>query len=178
KLLEKASGLILEVGDRDDEFRVLTDSARLALAEGDGQTALQLAEKAARIAEELGNRDGLGTALVEQARAFQMLNHNKDALAAIERARTMLEEAPSGEFWRACWAKAQILTISNPEAALEAFDRTMILLDEIRRQLSQDETRLALATKARRLPAQQFHALLLQQEQPAQARKIAESWQL
>ena len=170
--------MILEVGDRDDEFRVLTDLARLALAEGDGSKALQFAEKAADIAEELGNRDGLGAALVEQALAFQRLGREQEAPAVVERAQTLLEETQSGEFWRACWAKAQILEALNPAAALDALRQTMALLDQTRRQFQQDEARFAAVTHARRLPAQQFHALLLQQGQLAQAQELAESWRL
>lgn len=177
-LLEKALEMILEVGDRDDEFRVLTDLARLALAEGDGSKALRFAEKAVGIAEELGNRDGLGAALVEQSLAFQTLGRGQDALAAAERAQTLLEETQSGECRRACWAKARILEASNPAAALAAFRQTIALLDQMRQQLHQDEARFAAVTQARRLPAQQFHSLLLQQGQIAQARELAQAWRL
>lgn len=179
KLLEKALEMILEVGDRDDEFRVLTDLTRLALAEGNGKEALQFADSATVIAEELGNRNGLGALLAEQASTFRMLGRGEEALTTIERALALLEETEAGERWRAYWAKARIAEMQGQkDTTLDALQRSVALLDGIRQQLGQDEARLAAITKSRRAPAQQLYAILLQQNQPDNAREIAQSWAL
>ncbi len=180
KLLEKALAMILEVGDRDDEFRILTDLSRVALSEGDAQTALQFADNALAIAEELNNRDALGTTLVEIARASLALGRHAEAQATIERALALLEESESGERWRAYWAKSQILEAQNSDSkdALNALSRTVGLLDEIRQQVSQDETRFAAITQSRRAPAQQLRAMLSRQGQVDKAQEVAQSWAL
>ncbi|MEK7829600.1 MAG: tetratricopeptide repeat protein, partial [Acidobacteriota bacterium] len=178
KLLTRAYEMILEIGDRDDEFRVMTDLARLSLAEGDAASALQFAESAAAIAEELHNRDWLGAILTEQAAALLATGQNEEALAVIERALKLLEETESGERWRAYWTKAQILEAQNSPEALASLSEAVALLDNIRQQTAQDETRFATITRARRAPAAELQAMLLKAGQTDKAKQIAESWVL
>ena len=180
KLLTKGYDQILEIGDRDDEFRVMTDLARLSLAEGDPSAALQFAERAAAIAEDLHNRDWLGVILTEQAAALLALGKLDDALSIIERALKMLEEIESGECWRAYWVKAHILeaqTPSSPEA-LSALSLTVELLDAIRQQVAQDESRFATITRARRIPVTELHSMLIGFGQTGKAQQVAQSWKL
>lgn len=103
-----------------------------------------------------------------------------EASSVIERAIALLEEADSGERWRAVWTKAQILSTQNstsPET-LAALQLTVQLLDDIRNQLGKDETRFATITQARKAPAAELHALLLQLGQAEKAHQIAQSWKL
>ena len=60
--------MILEIGDRDDEFRILTDMARLKIARGDYDAALERALAARDIAASLKNRQGVEEAEAELAR--------------------------------------------------------------------------------------------------------------
>ncbi len=180
KLLDRAHEMILEIGDRDDEFRVMTDQARLSLAEGDADSALQFAESAAAIAEELHNRDWLGAILTEQAAALLASRQYDSARSTIERALKLLEETESGERWRAYWAKANILKAQTPSSseALAALSVTVELLDDIRQQVAQDESRFAAITHARRAPVTELHSMLMQVGQTDKAQQVAQSWRL
>ncbi|MFN0111060.1 MAG: AAA family ATPase [Blastocatellia bacterium] len=178
KLLTKAYEMILDIGDRDDEFRVMTDLARLSMAEDDAASALQFAESAMAIAEELNNRDWLGVILTEQAAALLALGQLDAALTAITRALLLLEETESGERWRAYWAKAKIMEAQNSPEALAALSETVALLDNIRQQTAQDESRFATITRARRAPAMEFQAMLARLGQTEKARQLAENWRL
>ncbi len=178
KLLTRAYEMILEIGDRDDEFRVMTDLARLSLAEGDAASALQFAESASAIAEELNNRDWLGAILTEQAAALLAAGQHEQALEIIERALKLLEETESGERWRAYWTKAQILEAQKSPEALAALSETVALLDNIRQQVAQDQSRFSAITRARQAPATELHAILLKAGQTDKAQQIAQSWVL
>ncbi len=180
KLLDRAHEMILEIGDRDDEFRVMTDQARLSLATGDADSALQFAESAAAIAEELHNRDWLGAILTEQAAALLATGQHNSALSTIERALQLLEESESGERWRAYWVKAKILEAQSPSSSesLAALSMTVELLDEIRQQVAQDESRFAAITRARRGPVTAFHTMLMKLGQTDKAQQVAQSWKL
>src|SRR5205085_4150980 len=133
------------VGDRDDEFRMLTDLARLRLATGGHAEALALATEAAAIADELHNVDGLGTVLLEQARAYAALGTEEEALRQAKHALKLLEETGSGERWRGYQILASLLE-QRPDAqskreALEARRRSVGSLGELREQLANEPDR-------------------------------------
>ncbi|HWQ33944.1 MAG TPA: AAA family ATPase [Blastocatellia bacterium] len=183
KLLDLSLDMVRETGDRDDEFRILTDLARLKLAIQDHTGALALADEAVAIAGELKNRDGLGIALIERARACLALQQNRQALETIEHAIALLDEAESGERWRAYQALAQILAAATedrngpPQRSLEALRRAVALLDEIRNQPEEDDAqRRAAITRSRSAPARELHDLLLQCHLTDEAQAVAQAW--
>lgn len=180
ELLNQALEMVRDVGDRDDEFRVLTDLARLKNNAQDYEAALALAKDSVAIAEALNNRDGIGVALLEQGRAMAALGMNADALAAIHPSIELLDRTESGERWRAYYALAQIL--NEPEQAQDkrvALQKTVSLLDEIRRQLEGNEaTRYQAITAARCAPVRELCERLRQCGEESAAQTLATTWQL
>jgi hypothetical protein len=69
ELLGRALTMIRRIGDRDDEFRILTDLARLEIARGDSDAARECALGARDIALSLKNRQGVEEAEVEISKA-------------------------------------------------------------------------------------------------------------
>jgi DNA-binding winged helix-turn-helix (wHTH) protein len=185
-LLARALELVREVGDRDDEFRILTDIARLKICAGLHAGALEAADEAVAIAESLGNRDGLGAALVERARACVGLKEYGRALEAADRAITLLDEAESGECWRARWARAQARLAASGndqkragEAVLDDLRRAVAQLEAMRSQLSpEDEMRRRNVTAARSGPARDLHTVLSRLKLQGEAVPLSQSWDL
>jgi hypothetical protein len=68
ELLDRALTMIRRIGDRDDEFRILTDLARLKIARGDSGAARECALAARSIASSLKNRQGVAEAEAELVR--------------------------------------------------------------------------------------------------------------
>jgi tetratricopeptide (TPR) repeat protein len=130
-LRTRALEMIRSVGDRDDEFRVLTDLARVHLALGATAEALHCAELAVTIAEDLRSRDGLGAALVELSRALCVGHERERALKAARRAAELLDSTGSSERWRAYAALADTEVDAN--AAGVARERSSELLAQLRR---------------------------------------------
>jgi len=184
KLLTGALATIREsVGDRDDEFRILTDLARLRLATGAGDAALALATEAVTIADELHNLDGLGLALIEQAWAQWTLKEQTLALSTLRRSLSLLEESGAGERWRAYQAlslwQEQSAAEADQREALEALRTCVSLLGEIRDQLPVEETaRRASFLRSRSFWAQKLSNQLRQQGQAAEAETLAREWRL
>jgi tetratricopeptide (TPR) repeat protein len=185
-LLARALELVREVGDRDDEFRILTDIARLKICAGLHAGALEAADEAVAIAESLGNRDGLGAALVERARACVGLKKYDCALEAADRAITLLDEAESGECWRARWARAQARLAASGndqkragEPVLDDLRRAVAQLEAMRSQLSpEDEMRRRNVTAARSGPARDLHTVLSRLKLQGEAVPLSQSWDL
>jgi tetratricopeptide (TPR) repeat protein len=142
-MLARALGMIRHIGDRDDEFRILVDQARAAVAGGEFGLALSKAAEAAKIAAELNCRDGLGFALVEQSHAERGLADAPRAVSSAEVAVRLLEETGSGERWRGYRALALALeaTGDHAEAAHAARRRAAELLEQMREQLPPADTR-------------------------------------
>jgi tetratricopeptide (TPR) repeat protein len=171
------------VGDRDDEFRILTDLARLRLATGEAEFALALATEAVGIADELHNTDGLGLALIEQARAQFALTDTTAALAALRRALGLLEESGAGERWRGYQALALMLEQSPDEKdqreMVEALRSCVRLLNEIREQIAAaDSARGALFRQSRGFWAEKLATKLRQQGGQAEADTLARLWEM
>ena len=171
--------------NRDDEFRVLTDVARVRLSAGDAEGGRRAADLAVAIAEELQNRDGLGAALVETSRAHLQLRRSAEALGLAERAVKLLDEAGSGDRWRAYWALAQAAegggrpAGEEPGRRLMALRSTVALLDGIREQFDPpDAARRAAVTRARSGPARDLHALLLRSGLEPEAKVVVDRWLL
>ncbi|HEX6084833.1 MAG TPA: hypothetical protein VF266_09935, partial [Thermoanaerobaculia bacterium] len=72
ELLERALTMIRRIGDRDDEFRILTDMARQKIACGEAEAARECALAAREIAASLKNRQGVREAEIELARCDDM----------------------------------------------------------------------------------------------------------
>jgi hypothetical protein len=178
--------MIRDIGDRDDEFRILTDTARLKLSEGDSRGALRVAQEAISIAEELHSHDGLGVALVECARSYLALNQLQNAHKAAVRAVTLLEGTAAGERWRGYQVLGLSLDAlsrsddaSLSDRALAAMQRAVELLEEMQNQLDpSDEERRALIIRARSLPARDLQAMLYDQGRKLEATIIARRWML
>jgi predicted ATPase len=68
-LLWRALDMVRKIGDRDDEFRILIDCARLCIAGGELDTAMNHAAAAGAIAEAIGNGGGAALAQREFTRA-------------------------------------------------------------------------------------------------------------
>jgi DNA-binding winged helix-turn-helix (wHTH) protein/tetratricopeptide (TPR) repeat protein len=184
KLLTGALATIREsVGDRDDEFRMLTELARLRLATGASDTALALANEAVAIADELHNLDGLGLALIEQAWAQWTLKDSALALSTLRRGLSLLEETGAGERWRAYQALSLWLEQSPEEQsqreALAALRTCVTLLAEFRDQLPAEEpVRRASFLRSRSFWAQKLCTQLRQQGLAAEAETLAREWRL
>jgi hypothetical protein len=135
--------MIRNIGDRDDEFRILVDQARVAVAREDFREALSKAAEAAKIAAELNCRDGLGFALVEQSHAERGLGESGRAVSSAEAAVSLLEDTGSGERWRGHRALALALEAEGGDAerARAAHHRADTLLRDIRDQLPPEDTR-------------------------------------
>jgi DNA-binding winged helix-turn-helix (wHTH) protein/tetratricopeptide (TPR) repeat protein len=171
------------VGDRDDEFRMLTDLARLRLATGAHAEALALATEAAAIADELRNVDGLGAVLLEQARAHAALGATEEALCKARQGLGLLEETGSGERWRGYHVLAGLLAqqtdAQSQREALEALRRSVSLLGEIREQLATDEQeRVAVFIQARQSVLHQLLGALQQAGAVEEAAAVARDWKL
>ena len=170
------------VSDRTDEFRILTDLARLRLATGEAEFALAMANDAVVIAEELQSVEGLGFALVEQARAQFALGETAEALSGLRRAAGLLGEAGAGERWRAQQALALVLEQCTDEKcrheAVEALRTCVRLLNETREQLAADVARSTAFRRARGFWAGKLAAQLREQGLPAEAEKVALAWGL
>ena len=171
------------VGDRDDEFRMLTDLARLRLATGEAAFALALATEAVGLADELHNADGLGLALIEQAQAQVALGETAEALTGLRRALSLLEESGTGERWRGYQALALVLEQGSDEKsqreAVEALRSCVRLFNEMREQIATaDAARGANFRRTRGCWAEKLVAKLRQQGGQAEAEMLARVWEL
>ncbi len=171
------------IGDRADEFRMLTDLARLRLALGEAEFALALATEAVGSADELHNGDGLGLALIEQARAQFALGDVAEALNGLRRGLSLLEESGAGECWRGYQALALVLEQAPDEKsqreAVEALRSCVRLLNEMREQIAKaDAGRGAVFRRTRGLWAEKLAAKLRQQGVSAEAETLARAWEL
>ncbi|NOT64133.1 MAG: hypothetical protein HOP19_28290, partial [Acidobacteria bacterium] len=185
--LTRALALIRTIGDRDDEFRFLTDLARLHVARNAPAEAESSAQAALTIAESLRNNEGVACALIESARAALLQG---DARRAAESAAKLAERAVktldhenaqdrSGECWRAYWAWGQaLLALQQETAALAALRRAVTLLNELRAQFGvHDKLRYDQATQNLAQPARELHAFLLRLNQTNEAAALAQNWQ-
>lgn len=172
ELLTLSLEMVRDVGDRDDEFRVLTDLARLKNTAQDYGSALTLAEDAIVIATELNNNDGLGVALIEKARSLSAQGRSEEAQATSKQAIELLDKSESGERWRAYYALAQCCDEASQQKLI-ALQKTVSLLDEIRQQLeATDVARCRAITAARCAPARELCKLLPDDA----AQTLAQSW--
>ena len=175
-LLSEALEGARRVEDRDDEFRILTDLARLKVDAGDPAAGLAQADRAVAIAEDLRSRDGLGIALVERARAMLALAEPIGALQTVEAAVALLEQTGSGERWRGYWTLGLALV---DHGALDALRRCEALLDAVREQLpAADTVRRAAVTRARQRPVRDLQAKLLRAGRSSEAAAVAARWGL
>lgn len=130
--LQRALALIVEIGDRDDEFRFLTEQSRLRRAQRRPEAALACAREAAAIATELGSPTGVALAQVEAAAAQLELGDPEPALEICEPACVQLQRLGAGERWRAHWIEARCrLAHAQPLKAVVAFARAQAVVDGI-----------------------------------------------
>jgi len=185
-LLRRALSRVEEIGDDDDRFRVLTDFARAYLAGGEPAEALAAADQAASLARSLGNRDGLALALVERSRALLAAGRGPEGLAEALDAVGALDDTGSGERWRGYWALG-LAHLARDEAdrekaweeAISALRRATTLLSEMRAELGpNDRERRAQVTAARAGPVRDLFPLLRETDRLAEARSVADDWNL
>lgn len=136
-LLTTALARVREVPDRDDEFRVSIDLARLRRLNRRPAEALELAAQGYEIAAALGCHDGEGRALAERAGARRALGQAQEALADAEEAVAILERCGSGETWRALHELALAQEPWQPALAVATLERAAALLAAVRADLDE-----------------------------------------
>src|SRR5215210_14952 len=174
-LLEGALETVRQVPDRDDEFRISIDLARLLREEGRPQEALATAQTARAIALDLGSRDGGAWALVEVAFAHLALNARTEALAAAEEAVDLLARLGSGELWRGLWALGLAHETWSQRLAIATLERCESLLAAARAPVGSPADRRAVE-EARRAPVADLHRLLVAAGETARARELGRRW--
>lgn len=204
-LLEDALTMVRGVGDRDDEFRVLTDLAIAMREQGDLADAMNTVDQAVAIARDLGSADGIGRAQVERALTLLLLRRKSDAEAAAIEGLDLLETSGSGLRWLAHWAVGRILrgpsgaagepprpsgrTVSGRGAsrdrharstrdrAISHLERAVALTIEIRAQLApSDRERRRIVTAALRGPTQDLESAWRDRDDSRQAEAVHRRW--
>lgn len=204
-LLEDALAKVRGVGDRDDEFRVLTDLSIGIRELGDVDEALSTVDQAVAIARELGSIDGIGAAQVERALTLQRLGRGPEAEAAATEALDLLEASGSGLRWHAHWALGRLLRepcgaaggtagpSSRPRPAgqssrhrppraphnraISHLQRAVALVTEIRAQLNPaDRERRRIVTDALGEPARDLEAAWRERDDSGQAEAVHRRW--
>ena len=138
--LATALELILEIGDRDDEFRFLTGQARLRRAQQRPDLALECATRAAHIATGLGSPTGAALAQVEIAAAWLEQGQAQAAAEHSAAAATQLHALGSGECWRADWLHGRCrMALAQPEPARVALARAQQDIERIVAEFGRDE---------------------------------------
>lgn len=183
--LKKSLDMILNVGDRDDEFRILIDQSDLQTRLRNYDKALQLADSAGKIAAEINVSEGIGEALIAKTYALIHLKKYNAAADAAREAVQRLEEFSSGELWRAFYAlyraeRSNTKNLSNEssEAQTEsALRRAVELLERMSQQFSaEDELRRKQFLAARNSPAKDLYDFLIAQNRLSEAEKISRLW--
>lgn len=173
-LLEIALATVREVPDRDDEFRIEIDLARLLRAEGRPQEALATARSAQAIATDLGSRDGAAWALVEAAFAHLALKAGSEALTVAEEAVDQLARIGSGELWRGLWALGLSQETWSQQLAIATLERCEKLLDAARAPLAPADRRTL--EEVRRAPLADLHRLLIATGDAGRAAELRRRW--
>lgn len=177
--LQTARQMVVEIGDKDDEFQILHDEASLQIRLGNFSEAIDLSNQAARIAEEIGVAEGIGESLSLKANALSSLRNFTEAVKIAREAVKILEEFVSGERWQAHYALAKALNGLQKEVEIEiSLRRTVELLDRIRGELINDETRFIQSTQSLNTPAKDLRDFLLNSGRQAEALEISRSWWL
>jgi DNA-binding winged helix-turn-helix (wHTH) protein/tetratricopeptide (TPR) repeat protein len=174
-LLESSLATVRQVPDRDDEFRISIDVARLLRAEGRPQEALDTARSAHAIALGLGSRDGAAWALVEAAFAHLALDARGEALAVAEEAVDLLTRIGSGELWRGLWALGLAQETWSLRLSIATLERCESLLATARAPIGSPGDRRAVE-EARRAPVADLHRLLLAAGETARVRELHARW--
>jgi hypothetical protein len=159
---------------------MLIDLAVARTAGGDHAEALRCAEEGAAIARSLGSGQGEGSAAVARAWALLGLGRESDAVDAAREGAARLEEARSGERWRAQWALGTALEAAGEvEAAGESLRRAVALLSAIRDDLPADDTaRRAAVTRVRSGPARSLVVVLRALAREDEAEAVAGQWEV
>lgn len=172
--------MILKVGDRDDEFRILIDEAYLQNALGNYSVAFEVIENAAKIAEEIGVPQGVGEALIAKTRILVNLNEPNKAVITAREAVRILEESEAGERWQAYHLLALALIAEGEKSSTEienALRRSVELLNKIREQFSlEDELRRGQFTLSLNAPAKELHNFLLAAGRKKEAEELRRLW--
>lgn len=172
--LENARQLVIQVGDKDDEFQILHDQAHLQIRLGNFADAVVLANQAASLAEEIGVAEGVGKSLFVKSLALTSLDYLTESAEAARQSVEILEEFVSGERWQAHYALAKA---SKSKEEIEiSLRRTVEILDSIRHQLADDDPRFTQSTKSLNLPAKDLFNLLLNDGRKYDALEISRSW--
>lgn len=183
--LGKSLEMILNVGDRDDEFRILIDQAYLQIKFQYFAKALELADCAGIIAAEINVSEGIGEALIAKTYALIGLKKYDEAAICAREAVQRLKEFNSGELWRAFYAlflagNSKVENNSSKDFSIEIetpLRRAVELLERTSRQFSsEDDSRRKQFIAARNAPAKDFYNLLVSQNRPAEAEKTRQFW--
>lgn len=179
KDLQTALEMIVEVGDKDDEFRILLDQAVLQNRLGNFAEAIDLANQAAKIAEQIEVSEGIGEILIQKSQAQINLKKFKEGIKSAETAVQILEKSNSGERWQAFFALAESLIAAKDSFAKieSALRRALELLEQIRQQFSPaDEARRRQFTISQNAPAKTLHGFLKKQGRDEEAEEIRQLW--
>ena len=181
--LQTALEMIENVGDRDDEFRILIDQADLQIKLENYTEAVNLAERATQIAEEISISEGIGETLIVKSRALTALGKHAEAIHAARQAVRILEEFASGESRHAFHALASALSAENKKANFaeieSALRRSVEMLEAVRGQFSDtEELRFIQFTRSLNAPARDLYDLLLSAKRHAEAEEISRQWLL
>lgn len=174
-LLEASLATVREVPDRDDEFRISIDLARLLRAEGHFEAAFATARSAQAIAIDLGCREGAAWALVEVAFAQLGLGNRAEALAVAEEAVDTLTRTGSGELWRGLWALGLAQETWSLRLAVTTLERCESLLAAAHAPLTSLADRRA-AEEVRRAPISDLHRLLYAAGETQRAQDLRQRW--
>jgi tetratricopeptide (TPR) repeat protein len=172
-LLESSLARVREVPDRDDEFRMSIDLARVHREQARPQLALEAARLAHGIAVELGCHDGAGHALAEISGALRDLGARGESLAAAREAVELLSR--SGGLWRALWALALAEPPEDRARAVASLELCEARLAAVRDTLPSAADRQAFE-EVRRRPLADLHRLLLATGEDRRARDLQDRW--
>jgi len=174
-LLDSSLARVREVPDRDDEFRMSVDLARVHREQGRPQLALEAARLAHGIAVELGCHDGAGHALAEISGALRELDAPGESLAAAREAVGLLSRSGSGGLWRALWALALAQAPEDPPQAVVSLELCEARLAAVRETLPSAADHHAFE-EVRRRPLADLHRLLLRTGEDRRARDLQARW--
>jgi DNA-binding winged helix-turn-helix (wHTH) protein/tetratricopeptide (TPR) repeat protein len=180
KDLSTARQMVIEVGDKDDEFQILHDEARLQIRLNNFAEAIVLSDEAARIAEEIGVAEGIGESLFLKAEALSASANFAEAVPAARESVKILAEFVSGERWQAHYALAKALNgLDKKDEEIEtSLRRTIEILDSMRGQLADDEARFAQSTQSLNAPARDLRDFLVNSNRKTEALEIGRLWML
>jgi DNA-binding winged helix-turn-helix (wHTH) protein/tetratricopeptide (TPR) repeat protein len=190
RVLKDGLKLIRQVGDKDDEFRILLKLCELANFQKDFEKMLEYSVEAHKIASEINNPRGIGLSLAETAVASAEQKQHQNAMQKAEEAVKILGNSTIAERWRVFYALGKVIMINqkhkpyNDSALIKKAEKALLeaveILDDIRAELDLDNAenllRYSQMTKALSAPATELHKLWQKAGETKKARLLAKEW--